>query len=80
MIRRLPAVSDAAVARGAAVTAVDAENGMVRATAARLPGVRPAIGALPELPLRTAGFDAVVANFVVNHVARPGRTRPASRG
>ncbi|WP_433730637.1 class I SAM-dependent methyltransferase [Actinoplanes sp. CA-051413] len=64
-------VSEAAAARGAAVTAVDAEPGMVRATAARLPGVRPAIGALPDLPLRSAGFDAVVANFVVNHVARP---------
>jgi ubiquinone/menaquinone biosynthesis C-methylase UbiE len=64
-------LSEAAAARGATVTAVDAESCMVRATAARIPAVRPAIGALPELPLRTAGFDAVVANFVVNHVARP---------
>jgi SAM-dependent methyltransferase len=64
-------LTEAAVARGAEVTAVDAEPAMVRATADRLPAGRPVIGALPALPLRTAGFDAVAANFVVNHVGRP---------
>jgi SAM-dependent methyltransferase len=64
-------LSEAAVARGAVVTAVDAETGMVRATAARTPAAATAVGALPALPLRTASFDAVAANFVINHVARP---------
>jgi SAM-dependent methyltransferase len=77
----------AAVARGAVVTAVDAEPDMVRATAARTPGAAVALGALPVLPLRTASFDAVAANFVINHVARPAAavaelrrcTRPGGR-
>jgi SAM-dependent methyltransferase len=64
-------VSAAADARGATVTAIDAEPSMVRATAGRVPGAGAAVGALPRLPLHSASFDAVVANFVVNHVRRP---------
>ena len=64
-------VAALAVERGARVTAVDAEPSMVAATAARVPGadVRPAI--LPDLPFPAATFDAVVANFVINHVGAP---------
>jgi SAM-dependent methyltransferase len=64
-------VAARAATRGARVTAVDAEPSMVAATAARVPGadVRPAT--LPGLPFPDSTFDAVVANFVINHVGDP---------
>lgn len=64
-------LTEAAVARGAVVTAVDAEASMVRATAARVPTSVTTVAALPFLPFSDGRFDAVVGNFVVNHVARP---------
>jgi SAM-dependent methyltransferase len=80
-------VAALAAGRGARVTAVDAEPTMVAATAARLPGadVREAI--LPGLPFAGGCFDAVVANFVINHVGDPAAavaelrrvTRPGGR-
>jgi SAM-dependent methyltransferase len=64
-------VAALAAGRGARVTAVDAEPSMVAATAARVPAadVRPAT--LPGLPFPDGTFDAVVANFVINHVGDP---------
>ncbi|MEU0028088.1 class I SAM-dependent methyltransferase [Streptomyces sp. NPDC006335] len=59
----------AALARGARVSAVDADAGM--AAAARARGVDARVGELPELPYRDGEFDAVVGNFVLNHVGRP---------
>jgi len=59
----------AAAGRGARVSAVDADAGMV--AAARAAGVDARIGALPELPYRDAQFDAIIGNFVLNHVGRP---------
>ncbi len=64
-------LTEAAAARGAVVTAVDAEPSMVEATAERVPAARTSVAALPALPFSGAAFDAVAANFVVNHVARP---------
>ncbi|NUT34714.1 MAG: methyltransferase domain-containing protein [Hamadaea sp.] len=56
---------------GAQVSAVDAEQSMVEHTRARVPAadVQPAV--LPRLPFPDAAFDAVTANFVLNHVGRP---------
>ncbi|WP_369259929.1 class I SAM-dependent methyltransferase [Streptomyces sp. R35] len=59
----------AARRRGARVRAVDADAGMV--AAARAGGVDAGVAALPELPFADGEFDAVVANFVLNHVGRP---------
>ncbi|WP_330305040.1 MULTISPECIES: class I SAM-dependent methyltransferase [unclassified Streptomyces] len=59
----------AARRRGARVRAVDADAGMV--AAARAAGVDARLAALPELPFADGEFDAVVANFVLNHVGRP---------
>ncbi|MER6120314.1 class I SAM-dependent methyltransferase [Streptomyces sp. A0642] len=64
-------VTVAAAGRGALVRAVDAEPGMVAATRRAAPGVDVRIGALPQLPYQDGEFDAVVANFVLNHVGRP---------
>ena len=59
----------AALARGARVRAVDADAGMV--AVARAAGVEARVAVLPELPFLDGEFEAVVANFVVNHVGRP---------
>ncbi|RPE43375.1 methyltransferase family protein [Streptomyces sp. Ag109_O5-1] len=59
----------AAQERGARVVAVDADAGMVAAARARGVGARTAV--LPELPFSGGEFDAVVGNFVLNHVGRP---------
>lgn len=59
----------AALARGARVCAVDADAGMV--AAAQQAGVAASVAVLPELPFPDGEFDAVVGNFVVNHVGRP---------
>uniref|UniRef100_A0AAU2VW49 Class I SAM-dependent methyltransferase n=1 Tax=Streptomyces sp. NBC_00008 TaxID=2903610 RepID=A0AAU2VW49_9ACTN len=64
-------VTVAAVGRGAVVRAVDAEPGMVAVTRKAAPGVEVRNGSLPQLPYPDGEFDAVVANFVLNHVGRP---------
>ncbi|WP_030581355.1 class I SAM-dependent methyltransferase [Streptomyces anulatus] len=81
-------VSTEAVARGATVYAADAEPGMAAATRLAVPGIAAAhIARLPELPYADDTFDAVVCNFVLNHVGRPREalaelrriTRPGGR-
>ncbi|MFF6995389.1 class I SAM-dependent methyltransferase [Streptomyces sp. NPDC008313] len=64
-------VAAAALARGAEVVAVDAEPGMVALAAANAPGADVRHAVLPELPFSDGSFDAVVANFVLNHVEDP---------
>ncbi|MGW7489859.1 class I SAM-dependent methyltransferase [Streptomyces sp. NPDC054786] len=61
----------AAGARGARVVAVDAEPEMVRRAARAVPDGCVHLAALPQLPYKDGQFDAVVGNFVVNHVGRP---------
>ncbi|WP_261802082.1 class I SAM-dependent methyltransferase [Streptomyces sp. ISID311] len=64
-------VAAAAGARGARVAAVDAEPDMARRAAQSVPGARVLVAALPQLPFTDGYFDAVVGNFVLNHVGRP---------
>ncbi|MER7365017.1 class I SAM-dependent methyltransferase [Nonomuraea wenchangensis] len=61
-------VTEAALALGAAVTAVDADPAMVELTARRFPGAAVRRATLPELPFDDGEFDAVAGNFVINHV------------
>jgi SAM-dependent methyltransferase len=65
-------VAAAAHGRGARVSAVDAEPGMVELAARTVPQADVRVGTLPGLPYEDALFDATVANFVLNHVGRPG--------
>ena len=44
---------------------------MIAAAARLVPGVKFRVAALPALPFDDAQFDAVLANFVINHVGRP---------
>ncbi|GAA1936619.1 class I SAM-dependent methyltransferase [Kitasatospora viridis] len=64
-------VAAAAVARAALVTAVDAEPSMVELAREAVPQAAVRLGTLPELPCADQEFDAVVGNFVLNHVGRP---------
>ncbi|MCP2338023.1 class I SAM-dependent methyltransferase [Actinomadura rupiterrae] len=64
-------VSAEAVRRGASVTAVDAEPTMAATARANVPGLDVREAVLPHLPLPDAAFDAVVGNFVINHVSDP---------
>lgn len=64
-------VAAAAVARGARVTAVDAEPSMVARAAMSVPEAEVRHALLPDLPFPDGAFDAVVGNFVLNHVGRP---------
>ncbi|MBV2356118.1 class I SAM-dependent methyltransferase [Streptomyces sp. J2-1] len=59
----------AALERGALVHAVDADPGMAAEAGRR--GVSACVAALPGLPFADGVFDAVVGNFVLNHVGRP---------
>ncbi|MFF5305585.1 class I SAM-dependent methyltransferase [Streptomyces sp. NPDC013161] len=59
----------AALARGARVSAVDADADMV--AVARAAGVEARVAALPQLPFPDGEFEAVIGNFVINHVGRP---------
>jgi len=60
-----------ACARGATVTAVDADPDMVRLAREAAKDAQVSVAALPSLPFADEQFDAVVANFVLNHVGRP---------
>ncbi|WP_018350305.1 class I SAM-dependent methyltransferase [Longispora albida] len=80
-------VAAEASARGCTVTAVDADPGMLEAAARAVPDAELLTALLPVLPFPDGEFDAVVANFVLNHVGRPSAaaaelrrvTRPGGR-
>jgi SAM-dependent methyltransferase len=65
-------VAAAAAARGATIVAVDAEPSMIRIAAAAVPAADVRRAVLPDLPFPDGAFEAVVANFVINHVGDPG--------
>jgi len=67
-------VAGAAAARGARVTAVDAEPSMVEAAARNVPGLDVRVAILPGLPLPDGEFDAVTGNFVINATGDPAAT------
>jgi SAM-dependent methyltransferase len=60
-----------AEALGAEVTAVDPDAGMLDLAASLLGAARVHQAALPDLPFGDGTFDAVLANFVVNHLPDP---------
>lgn len=60
-----------ACARGATVTAVDADPDMVKLAREAAKDAQVSVATLPGLPFADEQFDAVVANFVLNHVGRP---------
>jgi SAM-dependent methyltransferase len=60
-----------AAGRGAHVTAIDPDAEMLSLARAAAPEADLRVGGVPTLPFEPATFDAVVANFVVNHVGQP---------
>lgn len=56
---------------GWAATGSEPEDSMREIAAARHPNIGFRSGALPDLPFADAAFDAVTANFVLNHVPDP---------
>ena len=64
-------VARAAVARGAQVTAVDAEPSMAEAAARNVPGLDVRVARLPDLPLPDGEFEAVTGNFIINATGDP---------
>ena len=64
----------AADRRGATVTAVDAQPDMVAMASRAVPSADVRVAVLPRLPFADDEFDAVVGNFVLNHVGAPRAT------
>jgi SAM-dependent methyltransferase len=67
-------VAAAAVRRGASVSAVDADPLMAETAARDVPEADVRVAVLPSLPYADEAFDAVVGNFVINHVGDPATT------
>jgi len=67
-------VAEAALARGLTVTAVDAEPSMAEAAARNVPHADVRVAALPDLDLPDRNFDAIVGNFVIQHVGDPHKS------
>lgn len=64
-------VAEGALARGATVTAVDQSAVMAGICAQRLPGADVRVAPAEQLALPSASYDAAVAGFLLNHLARP---------
>ncbi len=66
-------VAQAAVGRGAVVTAVDQSAAMVGLARTALPEITIHQTSVEQLGLADDAYDAVVAGFLLNHLARPER-------
>ena len=64
-------VADLLVQAGTSVTGVDFSSKMVEVAQNRYPGITFRQANAEQLPFEADSFDAVVANFVVHHLARP---------
>jgi SAM-dependent methyltransferase len=64
-------VADALAKTGASVTGVDFSADMVEAAQRSHPAITFHQADAEQLPFEAGSFDAVVANFVVHHLARP---------
>jgi SAM-dependent methyltransferase len=65
------AVAVLALTRHATVTAIDPDPGMCHLAQRAAPAANVSEASLPHLPFADGSFDAVVANFVLNHVGDP---------
>lgn len=65
-------VAESLARAGANVTGVDFSPRMVEVARRRYPKITFEQADAEELPFEAGSFDAVVANFVVHHLARPG--------
>jgi ubiquinone/menaquinone biosynthesis C-methylase UbiE len=61
----------AAAALGADTVGIDVAPSMVRRAALANPSIPFRVGSFEAIPAGTGAFDAVVGNFVLNHVGRP---------
>jgi SAM-dependent methyltransferase len=64
-------VADLLTKAGANVTGVDFSSDMVKVAQSSHPDITFQQADAEQLPFETGSFDAVVANFVVHHLARP---------
>ncbi len=66
-------VAERATARGAIALGIDIADGMLALARERHPEIEFQHADAEELPFEARSFDAVVGNFVVNHLPRPER-------
>jgi len=66
-------VSAAAFRRGWRVTAVDLEPDMTAFTADRLPEAETITASIADIPVEDGGFEAIAANFSINHADHADR-------
>jgi SAM-dependent methyltransferase len=66
-------VAERAEARGAIPLGIDIADGMVALARRNHPELEFTVGDAEDLPLEVGGFDAVVGNFVINHLPEPDR-------
>ncbi|OGO55631.1 MAG: hypothetical protein A2V85_12700 [Chloroflexi bacterium RBG_16_72_14] len=65
-------LAGAAAAIGADTVGIDVAPSMVRRAAIAHPSIPFRVGSFEAIPAGAGAFDAVVGNFVLNHVGRPG--------
>jgi SAM-dependent methyltransferase len=68
-----------ALARGAAVTAIDLSDEMVSEVRRRFPDVDARVAKASDLPFDAESFDAVTFGFCLHHMAEPGAALAAAR-